>query len=431
MTTELIDPAATYGKAARLADSSGVPLVEAPPALCTGAHPSGREWTPPRMDAVVVVDDDGSCRELMKHVLTRKGYEVITAGDGYELLRLLEQGIPRLILLDLEMPGLSGFDVCEKIKADPRWADIPIIFLTGTTDPEVKARAFEAGGADYITKPIERIELLARIKCHLELALTRSLFKRKASLYEALAAEQMGRLEEVRTGQTSMLTDPAGFMELKVAVRFVPAHEAGGDFYEIARLSDQQFGFLVTDVAGHDLSVPYVTGALKALAGLCLNENLTPNETMIMLNSGMQKILSAERYVTGCYAKFNREAMSVEIVNAGHPPALLHRHGCGCECINGIGDVLGFFEQVQFEPSHIEVAHGDRLFLYTDGLIEGYLDERGCRGRGLFGTRRLQAQLEKYGAQPIRSAVNAVIDQLIEESDGGVGDDVVLLGIEF
>lgn len=377
------------------------------------------------------MDDDPVCLALAQNVLERGGYEVITAADGPDALFKLERRTPGLVLLDLEMPGLSGFDVCRQMKADPRFADIPIIFLTVTSDPKVKAEGFNLGGGDYVTKPIEHVELLARIKCHLELAASRQALKSRASLYEAVAAEQMTRLEQVRNGQASMLTAPSAVGDLETAVRFVPAHEAGGDFYEIARFAEGQFGVLVTDVAGHDLSVPFITGALKGLVGLCLNENLTPRETMIMLNCGLTRFLSAERFVSGCYAKIDRENGEVEVASAGHPPALLLPRNGDSAYVEAVGDILGMHEQVTFETARLAVGPGDRLFLYTDGLIEGYRDEQGRQGRARYGMDRLRREVQELRASPLRTVVDTVVEKLTEECGGSVSDDVVFLGIEF
>jgi len=211
----------------------------------------------------------------------------------------------------------------------------------------------------------------------------------------------------------------------------VTANEAGGDFYEISRFSESQFGVLVTDVAGHDLSIPFVTGALKGLAGLCLNECLSPRETMIMLNSGLRRILSEERFVTGCYVKIDQENLELEVISAGHPAALVQRLDGRCEYVEAVGDVLGMYEQVVFESCRMTVGPGDRLFLYTDGLIEGYRDEAGRQGHPLYGMRRLSRQVEELRRAPIDKTVQTLVDELIEESGGSVTDDVVLLGIEF
>ena len=123
--------------------------------------------------------------------------------------------------------------------------------------------------------------------------------------------------------------------------------------------------------------------------------------------------------------------MAIEVASAGHPPALLQQHDGGCEYIDAVGDVLGMYERVTFESVCRVVNPRDRLFLYTDGLVEGYRDEHGRRGRCRVGQRALQQRVQELASMPIRTAVNTVVDELIAESDGHVADDVVLLGIEF
>src|SRR5699024_9782984 len=113
---------------------------------------------------IMMVEDEEGIRELTKKYLTRKGYEVITASDGQKAMNLLDSFHPDLILLDIEMPGLDGFSVCQAIR---RQLTIPIIFLTVRRDLMDKVRCFELGGDDYITKPFEFEELNARIKAHI------------------------------------------------------------------------------------------------------------------------------------------------------------------------------------------------------------------------------------------------------------------------
>lgn len=382
-------------------------------------------------DPILIADDDPSSRALARHILSRAGFEVILAADGNEALSALKHQTAGLILLDVEMPLKGGFETCRELKSDPRYAEIPVIFLTAEGTPQAKALGFSAGGADYVTKPIEPVELLARIRCHLELAAHRQELNRKVRLYKDVASEQMSRLEQVRQGQTSLLTNPASLSDQAVAVRLLTANEVGGDFYEISRLSASQLAFLVADVSGHDLTIPFVTGALKALAGFGLRECLTPSETMAIFNAGLLKILSADRYVTACYAKVNEGGKELEIINAGHPPALIQRRQGPSEYLHAVGDVLGMYEQVRFDEVSIPLEPGDRLFLYTDGLIEGYLDDQSRRGRQAYGMERFKADVEGLRSCSLVEVVDTIVQMLVAEGEGNVGDDVVLLGVEF
>jgi DNA-binding response OmpR family regulator len=119
---------------------------------------------------ILIVDDVLKNLQLTAQILKDADYTFSLAQDGQNALTLLEQDIPDLILLDIMMPGMDGFEVCRKIKQDERLNEIPIIFLTARNQTEDLIEGFKAGGLDYITKPFHRDELLIRVKTHLELS---------------------------------------------------------------------------------------------------------------------------------------------------------------------------------------------------------------------------------------------------------------------
>ena len=118
---------------------------------------------------VLVIDDDPGNLEVASEHLRRYAYRVLTARDGATGLRRARLASPDLILLDIQMPGVDGFEACRRLKASPETAPIPVLFTTAFTDTDVKLRAFELGGVDYTTKPFEAPVLLARVRAHLTL----------------------------------------------------------------------------------------------------------------------------------------------------------------------------------------------------------------------------------------------------------------------
>jgi DNA-binding NarL/FixJ family response regulator len=127
---------------------------------------------PANADVVLVVDDVPDNIALLNDALDEAGYTVIVATHGDAALQLAARALPDIVLLDAVMPGLDGFDVARRLKADPRTASIPIVFMTGLTETEHVVAAFAAGGSDYVTKPIRPKEVLARIAAHLRSART-------------------------------------------------------------------------------------------------------------------------------------------------------------------------------------------------------------------------------------------------------------------
>ncbi|HRE06230.1 MAG TPA: response regulator, partial [Opitutaceae bacterium] len=139
----------------------------------THSHPSlGSAGNQPLMNeraTVLVIDDVPANIGLVLDALADRGYRVLVAESGHGALEQLRHGKPDLILLDVIMPGMDGFETCAAIKKDPAWRDVPILFMTSLDDVEQKVRAFESGAVDYIVKPIYVAEVIARVRAHLEL----------------------------------------------------------------------------------------------------------------------------------------------------------------------------------------------------------------------------------------------------------------------
>ncbi|MCB1189320.1 MAG: diguanylate cyclase [Leptospiraceae bacterium] len=131
---------------------------------------------------IFIVDDTPKNIQLLGTILKEKDYQVIVARNGIEALGMLDNFTPDLILLDIMMPVMDGFEICQKIKGKTEYQDVPIIFLTAKTSTEDIVKGFELGAVDYITKPFNRIELLARVKTHLELKFSRDILKQMVAI---------------------------------------------------------------------------------------------------------------------------------------------------------------------------------------------------------------------------------------------------------
>lgn len=129
---------------------------------------------------VLVVDDSPEAISMLNELLCQQNFHVFVALNGEQAIGIAEQILPDVILLDAMMPGMSGFDVCKRLKSMPALMQVPVIFMTGLSETEDIVKAFEVGGIDYITKPIRHEELLVRMKAHLDNA------KRAASAHEVM-----------------------------------------------------------------------------------------------------------------------------------------------------------------------------------------------------------------------------------------------------
>ncbi|QKQ77988.1 hybrid sensor histidine kinase/response regulator [Nostoc sp. TCL240-02] len=164
----------------------------------------------PEDSLILVVDDTTTNLGIVFEILTNFGFKVITENDGTRAIKQAEENLPDLILLDVMMPGIDGFETCKKLKENSVTYDIPVIFMTANSDTDSKVKGLNIGAVDYITKPFHEEELLARIKTHLQLRnLTKTLEKRvverTAALSKALKDLQESQLQLVQTEKMSAL----------------------------------------------------------------------------------------------------------------------------------------------------------------------------------------------------------------------------------
>lgn len=351
---------------------------------------------------------------ILRSMLVAEGFRTAEAIDGPSARSLISQDKPDLILLDVLMPGETGFETCGRLKSDPETADIPIIFLSALDDVKSKVTGLKAGGVDFISKPVHREEVLARVRVHLRIGETNRM----------LIREHRARLEQLRDAQQAILVRPEEIPDASFAVYYQPLEEAGGDFFDVVALDPDTFGYFVADVSGHGASAAFLTSAIKALLRQYAGPLYAPEDTMRGVDQVMRQLLGEEQYLTACYARLNRRAMRLSVVSAGHPPAILLSASGKAQLIEMDSDPLGVFSSVVLHRKDLKVALGDRLFLYSDGLIEAKAG--GGRKEGI---DQLVACCIQHRAAPLPEAVQTIAAALRPHARD-IEDDLLLLGVE-
>ena len=238
---------------------------------------------------VLAVDDTPENLDVVRGILVPE-YKVKAVTNGAAALKVAASQPPDIILLDIMMPDMDGYEVCRQLKANPLTADIPVIFLTAKDQTADEAEGFALGAADYIHKPVNPPILEARVKTHV--ALKKSMDDLQ-QLSQALAAAKERMEIELNVGrdiQKSMLPEAApNFREITLSARMDAAREVGGDFYDYFMLNEKELCFCVADVSGKGVGAALFMAMTKLLIKSRAVDDQLPSEIMTRVNSDLAK----------------------------------------------------------------------------------------------------------------------------------------------
>lgn len=366
---------------------------------------------------VLIIDDEPEINlTILCSILESEGFNVFQATDGIKGREIAKEKFPDLILLDIVMPDEDGYTTCKKLKEDPDTSDIPVIFISSMDEAGDKVKGFKLGAVDYIAKPFDQEEVLARTKIHLKLGAT----------MKAFLNSQKEKLYKLSEAQKDILVKPSELPDANFAVYYKSLHEAGGDFYEVLRFQENIHGYFCADVSGHDLGSSLATSAFKALLPQNTGILYSSSDSLKMVNEVLTNILPDDKYLTAIYFKLNRKKSLVCISNAGHPPALYQSITGEIRILEQKGDMLGMFDTICLEQECFSITRGDRIFLYTDGIIE--YDGLSEISR-VTGIKRLVNAIRESHDCNLNDAVNKIIKALFPNEEL-CNDDILLLGIE-
>ncbi len=388
-------------------------------------------------DSILVVDDSRVSRRLLRGILAREGFDVLEAADGREGIAKAVAEAPGLILLDIEMPLLDGFEVCGALKSDPVTAEVPIVFLSSLDQAAQKVHGLELGAADYVTKPFDRSEVLERVKTQLRLSrLTRSLKQVNRELIrqrESLDAD----LHAAAEIQRSLL--PGGDVEtgpLEIAWRYQPCTSIGGDIFNVLQLTADETAIYIADVAGHGVPSALVSISISnQLTGRWLlgsvgastsGETLGPADVLRRLDSEYP-IERFDRYFTISYLVLDTTSGRLRYCSAGHPPPLTMGLDSEIHRLDEGGPLIGLGEGLEFVEGETWLQPGDRILLYTDGVTEAP-DSDGA----MLGVDGLESLLEESRSCSGEEACSR-LEALLADRCGSISahDDVSFMIIDW
>jgi sigma-B regulation protein RsbU (phosphoserine phosphatase) len=373
---------------------------------------------------VLLVDDEPANIQIVNSIL-KDIYKTRIATNGAKALELANQvPVPDLILLDVMMPDMDGYEVCSRLKSADLTRDIPVIFLTGQTEIDDETKGFEVGAVDYIHKPFSPAVIQARVRTHLVL---RGIREQLARQLHAIQCE----MDTARQIQLSILPREIPTIRgLDISARYLPMTSVAGDFYDFILIDEKRIGILVADVSGHGMPAALISSMLKIALDGQTKCALEPARVLAGLNQALCGKFQGH-FVTAAYVVVDTERQSLLYAGAGHPPFIFMDRSAG-EARDFVenGLFLGFFPEATYTAVEIPFKVGDWGVLYTDGILEmtDPSDEQ-------FGLDRFKQFLQGNHDLSTTQFVDALLEELSRWSNLASGrepeDDITLLAFHF
>jgi len=366
---------------------------------------------------ILIVDDNPANVEILEMRLLANHYDIITATDGEMGLAMAGEKHPDLILLDIMMPKMDGLEVCRRLKGDPSLPFMPIILVTAKSESKDVVAGLEAGGDEYLTKPVDHAALVARVKSMLRIKL----------LHDTVLEQSTRLKKQLKTATKIQSLFWPEIPELEAGGHIwavsVPATYVGGDLYDVISLPDESILAYVADVS--DKGVPAAL-IMAALSTKIRSESRIQNEIdelLVSINNSLYNLISEEGFfATIVLVKYWPVSGKMQLALGGHlQPLWIVEDGIGnMPQLNGIS--LGIMPNAHFEKKEITLSPGESVLLFTDGLTEAENE-----GKELFGNERLVRYIKDKKGTHIGKGL---LDEIRKwRGNANVNDDLTLLEI--
>jgi sigma-B regulation protein RsbU (phosphoserine phosphatase) len=371
---------------------------------------------------ILVVDDSATNLQVLARTLDGFGHRILAARDGATAIEIAQRAKPDLVLLDIMMPGMDGFEVCRVLKADATTRGSAVIFLSARGDVSDKVSGLQLGAVDYITKPIQGEEVLARVATHL----SRQHLERAVRQSRDRLAKELASAAEMQR----MILPAAMPMHgsARFAASYATSRHAGGDYYDVLTLGPDRFGIVVADVSGHGAPAAIVMAMIRAVLHSYPGVADDPPQVLHYINRHFGFLWDTAMYATAAYAVLDATQRTLRVASAGHPLPLVARGGqvmpvrvdtVMCLLWNELGNV---------PCEEVELRGGDRVVFYTDGITD-----RQAPSGAMFDYDRLVSSLARAGSLPPADIVHAIGQDVEAFAEGAEPDDdqtLVVVGIE-
>lgn len=378
---------------------------------------------------VLIVDDERFNINVLVDLL-KPDYKVMVAISGKQALKAARaESPPDLVLLDIMMPEMDGYEVCRRLKADEATRDIPVIFITAMGQEEDETKGLELGAVDYLTKPISPPIVEARVRT--QLALKRHLEELREA-YAIIESQKERMQEELNVGRDIQLSMVPRTFPVKetfsVCAALEPAREVGGDFYDVFELDGDRLCVCVGDVSGKGVPAALFMAMAKTLIKSRAQNDASPAGVLTHVNEELNRDNDACMFVTIWLGIVDLRTGRLTYTNAGHNPPYLCRHAGDVErCADIHGPFVAAMQGVVYDEGGLDLLRGDQLLLYTDGVTEA-LDP----GGDFYLESRLANVIRESGAAGIEERLRVILEDVRRfQAEAEQADDITLLALEY
>lgn len=392
------------------------------------------------MQHILLVDDNLTSLKQAASLL-KDHYKVSMVKSGKQALEFLEKFTPNLILLDIEMPEMDGFETIHRIKNDERFKKIPVIFLTGNHDTATEMKGFEYGAVDFITKPFSQEIMFHRINLQIELfeyqmQLETVIEERTEELLATKAenARIAAELDVAARIQTGMLPKDFDSVSkeglLSVYATMSPAREVGGDFYDCFQIDEDHVAFVIADVSGKGVPASLFMVTAKTLIKTKAKSFASPAKVLQDVNNEISETNEEDMFVTVFFGVLELSTGKFVCANAGHnPPVRLYPDGRVEYLEMEKNFVLAGIQGIEFAENEFQLGPGERFLLYTDGVTEAMNEKQ-----EFFGEEQLLARMQ--GEEARSFPVNELLEYLgtelkIFSAGEEQADDITMLAFQY
>lgn len=378
---------------------------------------------------VLVVDDTPENIMVMTSIL-RDQYQVKAATNGIKALSIAQSANPPdIILLDIMMPDMDGYEVCDQLKSNQVTNDIPVIFVTAMGQEEDETKGLELGAVDYITKPVSPAIVKARVKTQLSLKKNMAELR---SAYDIIESQKDRMQTELNVGRDiQMAMVPKLFpesTEYSIHGILEPAREVGGDFYDAFAIDDEHLCFCVGDVSGKGVPAALFMAMAKTLIKSRASSDSSTASIVTHINDELSKDNDGCLFVTLFLCILDIHTGELITTNAGHnPPLLKHSDGLITTLKQRDGPVVAAFSDNAYSEQCVQLKQGDTLLIYTDGVTEADSPE------GVFyGVDRLQQLLDGWQGKSVKELTSQIVQSThVFEGNDRQADDITVLALSY